>query len=132
MGNPTTGQYGIAIDDRGRDPIAVIVVRGFGLWNWDEQRDELLNRILSTELSGLHFEAIRFVVLADESHAKEFKLNPSIPEFRRRQGLSKMDEVSSDNMTAGKTWVGTEFDQALQLLSDDEVKWLLGRADAFD
>ena len=62
---PAEAAYGIVLEDE----LAHIVVwqvpgkhRGTSLWNTDEGRDNVLNRILETELAGIRNQFVRFSV----------------------------------------------------------------------
>ena len=89
---PAEAAYGIVLEDE----LARIVVwqepgkhRGTSLWNTDEGRDNVLNRILETELAGIRTEFVRFSVAIIEEdggrvHAMDFPIHLDIDDYTAR------------------------------------------------
>lgn len=89
---PAEAAYGIVLEDE----LAHIVVwqvpgkhRGTSLWNTDEGRDNVLNRILETELAGIRTEFVRFSVAIIEEdggrvHAMDFPIHLDIDDYTAR------------------------------------------------
>ncbi|MRK19072.1 hypothetical protein [Pseudomonas sp. JG-B] len=73
-GRPCEARYGVHFEDHQGDSIAHIVVvqgererPGMNLLDQDESRDNVLNRILESELKGVRLDYIRVHILQDFS-----------------------------------------------------------------
>lgn len=89
---PAEAAYGVVLEDDSANPLAHIVVwqtagmlRGSSLLNTDEGRNNVLNRILETELAGVRTEFVRFTVAILEEdgrvYAKDFPIHLDVDDY---------------------------------------------------
>lgn len=112
---PAEAAYNIVIEDDGSIPVARIVVwqvpgehRGTSPWNTNSGRDNVLNRILETELAGVRTEFVRFTVAILEEdggrvHAMDFPIHLDLDDYTARGNPHEV--LGSNPLSDAFNWI---------------------------
>lgn len=118
---PCVAQYGITIDrDQGIAKAEIVVVQtnregspamGTSLYNTDDGRDIILNKILATDLRGVRIEFVNFYVILDLEHRLEglkLPIRLDFENYMARGNPYDIENVKAENIIAGKVmqWMG--------------------------
>ncbi|HEX7646443.1 MAG TPA: hypothetical protein VF450_03420 [Noviherbaspirillum sp.] len=114
-GQPCVAQYGIAFDRESIARAEIVVVqshemRGTSLWNTDEGRNNVLNRILSHDLQGVRVEFIGFTCVFDANdglHAIRFPIHLDYKDFIDQGNPVKFERIAPRSLIERcLTWIG--------------------------
>lgn len=112
---PSQAAYGVVLEHDGVMPRAHIVAwqalsehKGSSLWNTDAGRNNVLNRILETELAGVRTEFVRFTVAIIEEngkhiHAKDFPIHLDVDDYMARGNPQEV--LGSNPLSDALDWI---------------------------
>ena len=122
---PCEARYGIFFDDidglfKGAHIVVVqsSATGGSSLWNTDEGRDAVLNRILAQDLAGVRVEYVRFSVILDGStgqHGVHLPIRFDLQDYIDRGNPHDVADVPASDLRAS----------VLQLLGKGDKKYTI-------